>query len=279
MCGRPPRLSAERAVPSAVSATEGLKRRMPNFTKLTTESELPPADEAKEFPCGAKNYLRRQRERHLQRHGQRLPASRRPAGAGNDRRRQGGLPWHGWAWDPKTGAAEQNPGHENCVVSAEDRKRRRAGSRSSRSDRLSANGQFTSYRDRFSCRLGLLDRVFLSLRPEAPDVMVTPICPRATYARSGLRAVVFPLSVRLTSGTLAVEAARSVGAWEHKRKSLAAPPRSLPFCRGRIIPVGPGAITMDSQRIACRRMSWGGVRLMCRATFAGMAHSDSEAAR
>ncbi len=27
---------------------------MPNFTKLTTESELPPADEAREFPCGEK---------------------------------------------------------------------------------------------------------------------------------------------------------------------------------------------------------------------------------
>ena len=27
---------------------------MANFIKVTTESELPPADEAKEFPCGAR---------------------------------------------------------------------------------------------------------------------------------------------------------------------------------------------------------------------------------
>ena len=27
---------------------------MPTFTKLASEIELPPADEAKEFPCGAK---------------------------------------------------------------------------------------------------------------------------------------------------------------------------------------------------------------------------------
>jgi nitrite reductase/ring-hydroxylating ferredoxin subunit len=24
-------------------------------------------------------------------------------------------PWHGWAWDPKTGAAEQNPGAKVAV--------------------------------------------------------------------------------------------------------------------------------------------------------------------
>jgi hypothetical protein len=89
---------------------------MPNFTKLTTQSELPPADEAKEFPCGAKNYLRRQCERRLQRHGQRVPASRRPAGARNDREAaRWCVPGTAGRGITKTGAGRQNPSMKVAV--------------------------------------------------------------------------------------------------------------------------------------------------------------------
>ena len=88
---------------------------MPTYTKLTTQSELPPIDEAKEFPCGGQDDLRRQRKRHIQRHGQRLPAPRRPAGPGNDRGQQGCLPVARLGMGSKTGEAAQNPSMKVAV--------------------------------------------------------------------------------------------------------------------------------------------------------------------
>jgi nitrite reductase/ring-hydroxylating ferredoxin subunit len=81
---------------------------MPTFTKLTTESELPPADEAKEFPCGAKticianvngNYSAMDNV-CLHRGG--------PLGQGMIEGGKLVCPWHGWAWDTKTGEAVQD---------------------------------------------------------------------------------------------------------------------------------------------------------------------------
>jgi nitrite reductase (NADH) small subunit len=81
---------------------------MPTFTKLTTESELPLADEAKEFPCGAKTIcianvngvFSAMDNVCLHRGG--------PLGQGMIEGGKVVCPWHGWAWDVKTGAAEQN---------------------------------------------------------------------------------------------------------------------------------------------------------------------------
>jgi nitrite reductase (NADH) small subunit len=81
----------------------------PNFIKLTAESELPPADEAKEFPCGAKticianvnNVYSAMDNVCLHRGG--------PLGQGMIEGGKVVCPWHGWAYDPKTGAPEQNP--------------------------------------------------------------------------------------------------------------------------------------------------------------------------
>ena len=82
---------------------------MPTFTKLTTESELPPADEAKEFPCGAKTICianvngvyTAMDNVCLHRGG--------PLGQGVIEKGKLICPWHGWAWEPATGQAVHNP--------------------------------------------------------------------------------------------------------------------------------------------------------------------------
>ena len=81
---------------------------MPNFTKLTTQSELPAADTAKEFPCGTKmicvanvnGTYSAMDNVCLHRGG--------PLGEGMIENGKVVCPWHGWAWDPKTGAAAHN---------------------------------------------------------------------------------------------------------------------------------------------------------------------------
>ena len=82
---------------------------MSNFTKLTTESELPLIDEAKEFPCGDKticvanvNGIYSAMDNVCLHRGG-------PLGQGTIENGKVVCPWHGWAWDPKTGAAAQNP--------------------------------------------------------------------------------------------------------------------------------------------------------------------------
>ena len=88
---------------------------MPDFTKLTTASELPAADEAKEFPCGAKticvanfngNYSAMDNV-CLHRGG--------PLGQGMIEGGKVVCPWHGWQWDLKTGEAAQNPSAKVAV--------------------------------------------------------------------------------------------------------------------------------------------------------------------
>lgn len=81
---------------------------MPSFIKLTTQSELPATDEAKEFPCGAKTICvanvggvySAMDNVCLHRGG--------PLGEGMIENGKVVCPWHGWAWDPKTGEAAQN---------------------------------------------------------------------------------------------------------------------------------------------------------------------------
>jgi nitrite reductase (NADH) small subunit len=88
---------------------------MPNFIKLTIQSELPASDEAKEFPCGDKivcvanidGVLGAMDNVCLHRGG--------PLGQGMIEGGKVVCPWHGWAWDVTTGAAEQNPGMKVAV--------------------------------------------------------------------------------------------------------------------------------------------------------------------
>lgn len=76
-----------------------------SFTKLTTQSELPAADAAKEFTCGNKticvanvngNYSAMDNV-CLHRGG--------PIGQGMVENGKVVCPWHGWAWDPTSGQA------------------------------------------------------------------------------------------------------------------------------------------------------------------------------
>ena len=82
---------------------------MPQFVKLTAAAELPPNNEAKEFPCGAKNIcvanvngtITAMDNVCLHRGG--------PLGQGVIEKGKVVCPWHGWAWDPSTGQAVHNP--------------------------------------------------------------------------------------------------------------------------------------------------------------------------
>ena len=85
---------------------------MPNFIKLTTQSDRPAADEAKEFPCPQKGedkticvsnvngVYSAMDNVCLHRDG--------PLGQGMIENGKVVCPWHGWQYDPKTGEAAHN---------------------------------------------------------------------------------------------------------------------------------------------------------------------------
>jgi nitrite reductase (NADH) small subunit len=76
------------------------------FVKIATESELPAVNEAKELPCGDKfvcvanvdGEICAMENTCLHRGG--------PLGQGVIEGGKVICPWHGWAWDPKTGQAQ-----------------------------------------------------------------------------------------------------------------------------------------------------------------------------
>ena len=82
---------------------------MPTFTKLTTESDLPRTDEAKEFPCGDKTICVANVNGAYSAMDNVCLHRGGPLGQGMIESGKVVCPWHGWAWDVKTGAAEQNP--------------------------------------------------------------------------------------------------------------------------------------------------------------------------
>jgi nitrite reductase (NADH) small subunit len=82
---------------------------MPTFTRLTTESELPAADEAKEFPCGDKTICVANVHGSFSAMDNVCPHRGGPLGQGMILGSKVVCPWHGWAWDTKSGDAEQNP--------------------------------------------------------------------------------------------------------------------------------------------------------------------------
>jgi len=76
------------------------------FTKLATQSELPALNEVKEISCGGKmicvanvnGQISAMENVCLHRGG--------PLGEGVIEGGKVICPWHGWAWDPKTGEAQ-----------------------------------------------------------------------------------------------------------------------------------------------------------------------------
>jgi len=79
------------------------------FTRLTAQSELPLPNEAREFACATKPVcIANVNGTYTAMDGICLHRGG-PLGQGVI---QGGkvvCPWHGWEWDPQTGAASQNP--------------------------------------------------------------------------------------------------------------------------------------------------------------------------
>jgi len=85
------------------------------FTKLTTQAELPPTNQAKEFPCVDKiicvanvnGTITAMDNVCLHRGG--------PLGQGVIEKGKVVCPWHGWVWDPQTGQAAHNPAAKVAV--------------------------------------------------------------------------------------------------------------------------------------------------------------------
>lgn len=78
-------------------------------TKLTTQSELPGLNSAKEFPCGKKEICIANVNGEFSALDNVCLHQGGPLGQGMIENGKVVCPWHGWAWDPKTGEAVQNP--------------------------------------------------------------------------------------------------------------------------------------------------------------------------
>jgi nitrite reductase (NADH) small subunit len=81
---------------------------MPTFIKLATQADLPAADEAQEFPCGTKTICIANVNGAYSAMDNVCLHRGGPLGQGMIENGKVVCPWHGWAWDPKTGAAEQD---------------------------------------------------------------------------------------------------------------------------------------------------------------------------
>ena len=76
--------------------------------KLATESELPAADEAQEFPCGDRTICVANVNGTYSAMDNICLHRGGPLGQGMIEGGKVICPWHGWAWDVKTGTAEQD---------------------------------------------------------------------------------------------------------------------------------------------------------------------------
>jgi nitrite reductase (NADH) small subunit len=81
---------------------------MPEYTKLTTESELPPENEAREYPCGDKMICIANIDGKITAMDNVCLHRGGPLGQGMIEEGKLVCPWHGWAFDPTTGEALHN---------------------------------------------------------------------------------------------------------------------------------------------------------------------------
>jgi nitrite reductase (NADH) small subunit len=79
------------------------------FIKLTTQSELPPPGEAKEFTVGDKVICVANVEGTISAMDNVCLHQGGPLGQGIIEGDKLVCPWHGWQYDPKTGQAAHNP--------------------------------------------------------------------------------------------------------------------------------------------------------------------------
>jgi nitrite reductase (NADH) small subunit len=82
---------------------------MPNFTKLTTESELPLEGQAKEIPCGDKTICVARVNGTISAMDNVCLHRGGPLGQGMIEDGKVVCPWHGWQWNPHTGEAVDSP--------------------------------------------------------------------------------------------------------------------------------------------------------------------------
>jgi len=78
------------------------------FTKLTTQSELPAPHEAKEFTCGGKEICIANINGNYSAMDNICLHQGGPLGQGTIEGGKVVCPWHGWEYDPQTGAASHN---------------------------------------------------------------------------------------------------------------------------------------------------------------------------
>jgi len=76
---------------------------MPNFIKLTTQSELPAANSVKEFPCGQKAVCIANVNGTFSALDNVCLHQGGPLGEGGSLYGKVVCPWHGWEYDPQTG--------------------------------------------------------------------------------------------------------------------------------------------------------------------------------
>jgi nitrite reductase (NADH) small subunit len=76
---------------------------MPNFIKLTAQSELPATNEAKEFRCGDKEICIANVDGNYSAMDNICLHRGGPLGDGGVLNGKVVCPWHGWEWDPQTG--------------------------------------------------------------------------------------------------------------------------------------------------------------------------------
>jgi nitrite reductase (NADH) small subunit len=88
---------------------------MPTFTKLATQSELPAANQAKEFRCGDKEFCIANVNGTCSAMDNICLHLGGPLGQGTIEGGKVICPWHGWAYDPKTGEAAHSPGAKLAV--------------------------------------------------------------------------------------------------------------------------------------------------------------------
>ena len=81
---------------------------MSNSIKLTTQSNLPALNEAREFPCGDKEICVANVNGTYSAMDNICLHRGGPLGQGTIESGKIVCPWHGWAWDTKTGEAGHN---------------------------------------------------------------------------------------------------------------------------------------------------------------------------
>jgi nitrite reductase (NADH) small subunit len=85
------------------------------FVKIATQSELPANNEAKEFPRGDKTICVANVNGMITAMDNVCLHQGGPIGQGVIEKGKVVCPWHGWAWDPVTGQAGNNPSTKVAV--------------------------------------------------------------------------------------------------------------------------------------------------------------------